>query len=779
MVLGLGASAFAATGDIVGAAFSDVAGHEAENELSVLGALGIFSGEQGLGGPVKPDDPLTRAQFCKVVVVATGRGNMAQSLGGLRPDFADEVPQWAWGYVNTAVYMGVINGYEDGTFRGDNPVTYAEAVTMLVRAVPGHVAQVGEGVWPYNYIFYGVDNGFAGEVDVSFAGLPCSRGDMARLLFATMQVAKLDAEGKPVADSALLAGRLFTGIFKGYSSGTNQATVATASGNQALTCADPTYVVGAEGYAALLGLDVMAVLDRAGSGGKCVFVGTAEAANTFAGVFAEYVDTADADSTVDSYKFEDGTVVPFTTATLVAVNGATAATDGPGDGELLVAGDECVVVLGDDGKASNLTVLRFDLGTIYVEDLVKSTSESDTVVEFSFDTGEGTLYFDIPIAESVPVTLNATAIDRDELRTWDVIQLASRDGTGFANFFAEHPDYNINPVFAVRATRQMVEGEVEAVRTVYPGEDVFVEIAGTEYQVNADGFVSGTPSIGSTARYALNDAGELFVDIYYDEQTNWVVLKNYTTGTAGSFLTVDLRGEEVTYACDPDLFTEASLSDLLGAIVALDFDPNSNLVVDYYRFDWDCYTAFDIVSVDPETGMVTVRVIYDNEDPYYLVFDRPVAYQYENGVATYVPFESIGLWATTPTTDVDFLSTDDGYAAVLRYYVETARTITVDGPALSAVMTATEPTQWYAFEAVEGETYVITTSNLAGDADTALSLFGADGSQILFNDDSSGWASQLTWTADRSGTVYFEVGPYDAWSYGSYDVTVVTEEILY
>lgn len=152
MVVACGGTAFAALtsggdGAIQGAAFTDIAGHEAEAALTLLGAMGIYSGDAGLGGTVSPDDPINRAQLCKVVVTAMGKGGMAGALAGLQPNFVDgaSIPAWAWGYVNTAVYMGIIKGYDGGTFRADNPVTYAKAVTMLIRGVPGHAAQVPAG----------------------------------------------------------------------------------------------------------------------------------------------------------------------------------------------------------------------------------------------------------------------------------------------------------------------------------------------------------------------------------------------------------------------------------------------------------------------------------------------------------------------------------------------------------------------------------------------------------------------------------------------------------
>ena len=120
MILGLGGASLGLYGDIAKApAFSDIAGSEAEGALTALGALGIFTGESGLGGAVKPADPITRAQFCKVVVLAMGRGATAEGLMGLKPTFTDAVPPSYWGYVNTAMFMGVINGYADGTFGAD------------------------------------------------------------------------------------------------------------------------------------------------------------------------------------------------------------------------------------------------------------------------------------------------------------------------------------------------------------------------------------------------------------------------------------------------------------------------------------------------------------------------------------------------------------------------------------------------------------------------------------------------------------------------------------
>ncbi len=45
------------------------------------------------------------------------------------PVFSDVPAEyWASGYIKAAHDAGIINGYEDGLFRPDNEVTYAEAL---------------------------------------------------------------------------------------------------------------------------------------------------------------------------------------------------------------------------------------------------------------------------------------------------------------------------------------------------------------------------------------------------------------------------------------------------------------------------------------------------------------------------------------------------------------------------------------------------------------------------------------------------------------------------
>jgi len=64
---------------------------------------------------------------------------------------------------------------------------------------------------------------------------------------------------------------------------------------------------------------------------------------------------------------------------------------------------------------------------------------------------------------------------------------------------------------------------------------------------------------------------------------------------------------------------------------------------------------------------------------------------------------------------------------------------------------------WIKFDAIAGYQYTITTSNLSTYADTTLDLYNSSMSWLAYNDDySTGYASQIVWTAPSSGTYYID-----------------------
>lgn len=108
---------------------SDLKDHWSQSDVLKLVSLGVVHGFED--GTYKPEGSVTRAQFAKLLVEAVGlTPGASQHL-----DFTDAVPDWAAGYVATAVQAGLVTGYDDGTFRADDLITREAMAVMVARAL--------------------------------------------------------------------------------------------------------------------------------------------------------------------------------------------------------------------------------------------------------------------------------------------------------------------------------------------------------------------------------------------------------------------------------------------------------------------------------------------------------------------------------------------------------------------------------------------------------------------------------------------------------------------
>lgn len=100
-----------------------------------------------------PTDSLTRAQAATILSTLLD----TDTTGPVSAEFSDvKSTAWYYEYISLLASYGIVNGYEDGTFRPNNLVTRAEFITMLVN-VTG-VTGVGSGFtdiashWAREYI---------------------------------------------------------------------------------------------------------------------------------------------------------------------------------------------------------------------------------------------------------------------------------------------------------------------------------------------------------------------------------------------------------------------------------------------------------------------------------------------------------------------------------------------------------------------------------------------------------------------------------------------------
>lgn len=108
--------------------FGDIVGHWAKNDIEILAARSITDGVSA--DRFAPKANVTRGQMA----VFLGRVLDIQEMnqGGTFTDVANG--QYYTGYVNAMKQAGIMNGYEDGTFRANQDVTREEMVTMIMKA---------------------------------------------------------------------------------------------------------------------------------------------------------------------------------------------------------------------------------------------------------------------------------------------------------------------------------------------------------------------------------------------------------------------------------------------------------------------------------------------------------------------------------------------------------------------------------------------------------------------------------------------------------------------
>lgn len=104
-------------------------------------------------GTFKPDELVTRAQISKMIVDALAEGKQAEASSN-SSKFADVSDHWATGYINQGVTDGWIAGYSDTEFGPDDNVTYVQAQKMLVAATGYDIYATAQGGWPAGYKLY-------------------------------------------------------------------------------------------------------------------------------------------------------------------------------------------------------------------------------------------------------------------------------------------------------------------------------------------------------------------------------------------------------------------------------------------------------------------------------------------------------------------------------------------------------------------------------------------------------------------------------------------------
>lgn len=151
--------------------FTDTVGHWAESYIQKLYSREVVSGYNAEN--YGPDNNLTRAELSKILLNLWG----IQAPPVIEAPFKDiETSDWHAGYVAKMKELGVIEGYNDGTFKPNQAINRAETLKMLFKMAGKSVenvdmatnpfSDVAKNEWYAPYIIYASQQGYVnGYVD--------------------------------------------------------------------------------------------------------------------------------------------------------------------------------------------------------------------------------------------------------------------------------------------------------------------------------------------------------------------------------------------------------------------------------------------------------------------------------------------------------------------------------------------------------------------------------------------------------------------------------------
>lgn len=420
MILGVAGIAFAAS------PFPDTDGIEEEGTIALLKTLGLVKGDDL--GNFNPEDTITRAEFCAMIVRALGLEAAAGFLATptVFPDVT-EAQSWAYGYINIAVTRGIVKGYPDGTFRPQGPVSQAEALTMVMRALGYKDSLPGE--WPLDYILKGAEKE-PGLVKSGFIpNTSATRAFVAVMIADTLQAVphKEDPDTPgyfvPVPGAGQLqetALRFKNVVPSGVVSDINLTDKTLKIGGVQYTY-DPAVVVYGDvsSVSALSGYSVTAV-QRSTGDKKVVFIATT---NLAVSGKVTAVDVINKSLTIADKTYK--VVAGFS----VEKDGTDLATSTDTNKLIALLDTNATLWLNEDGKVYEVQARLLNTADHVITGKSVEMTTSGTVYKLTLDIDEdGTGDITKPLAKDVTISKNGIAVGWSDLAAGDLVSYSEEGG---------------------------------------------------------------------------------------------------------------------------------------------------------------------------------------------------------------------------------------------------------------------------------------------------------------------------------------------------------------
>ena len=405
----------------------DVMGTRYEEPIQILNALGIMTGDED--GKFRPDDTIKRSEVAKMAIHAMGLDEAAKAASGV--EVFPDVPAWHWanGYVNLATSQGIIIGDDEGNFRPDDEITYAEAMTIMVRANGYEPAAEQKGGFPQGYVVIGSQNGLNKNVTGSVSE-PISRGNVAYMTTNALTVNLMERKGfgsdetYEVTDKTLLFDKLGVTKAEGQITAIEKTSL---DGESNLT--EGQIMIGDKVFETaynmnnLFGHNVIYYWKENDNYDDEVILALSQseknATVTIAADLFEGVSEKNSNTVIEYFKTENDSrtsSVTLDTDAKLIYNGKAETMD--------------TELLNMEGKAGQIVVLDSDRNGKY--DIVYVTEYENMIVEQVTSTGKivdkyGAPTLNLGEDEDVRYTLKRgfTELELSELKEWDVLSVAA------------------------------------------------------------------------------------------------------------------------------------------------------------------------------------------------------------------------------------------------------------------------------------------------------------------------------------------------------------------
>ena len=173
-------------------AFSDVALTDElhSNSINNLNQLGIINGYED--GTFRPNSSITRAEMVQIISNIIPITNYTPvgtiTVGEIYSDIS--MDYWANDVIMRVSNLNYINGYEDGTFKPENNITYAEAIKIIATMLNYNYEAEKNGGYPDGYIQIAEDIGITSGLEFNKNSY-VSREDVAVMINNALSIPHL------------------------------------------------------------------------------------------------------------------------------------------------------------------------------------------------------------------------------------------------------------------------------------------------------------------------------------------------------------------------------------------------------------------------------------------------------------------------------------------------------------------------------------------------------------------------------------------------------------